>query len=178
MFYPLSHTASQRTKLPTQFKVVLMPSDSLISFLSLKALTALKDLWSSPGSGQWGLFSRRECIFPFLMLFASVLLANPSPCTTSYSCCDFILEQVYNPFPVLSVGMKTLIDYSWDRGVQPKGLCVCTCRSSTISCEYSAKNDLEGSLDAVCIQRRTKRYQDPIARPPYSVVLATSGTQI
>jgi len=63
---------------PMQFKVVLIPSDALINLLSIKPPTALKSLWSSPGSGQWELFSssERNVSFPFLLLFASLLLAN------------------------------------------------------------------------------------------------------
>lgn len=124
--------------------------------------------------------------FPFLLLFASLLLASPLrsrmlwpfTCTTSYSCCDIILKQGYNACPGLFVGIRTPVDYSWVSGVQPKGLHVCTCRIPTINCQYSAKNDLEASLDAVCTRSGTKMYQDPIPRPPYPVVLATSCIQI
>lgn len=131
IFYPLFHTASQRTRLPTQFKVIFIPSDALINILSLMALTALKNLWSSPGSGQWGLFSSSakgiylflSCCFllPYsLQAPSEVECYDPLPCTTSYSCCDIILEQGYNAFPGLCVGIRTPVEYSWVRGVQPK----------------------------------------------------------
>lgn len=175
LFYPLYHTASQRTKLPTSFKVVAIPSNTLISCLYKGPVLLWKICGPAPGEGS----GASRASFPSSLLFASLFFA------TGVEYCHLCYPAPLKTVAVTSSWNMSIIlfqAYLWAyRLLQSPAL-----RSPTPAPAAALPSAgsprvtlsvLEGVQGVVCIGSRTERCQGPIAGPPWSVDLAASGPQ-